>query len=85
MDKLDCLLRTFYFSRYLHIRLIIDELRQTLSKQWMVVHNDDSLLVDGHGDIGMEFSLPPSTLQYYPYKILFACTQVPEDERRDLD
>ena len=85
MDKLDRILRTLRFSRYLHIRLIIDELRQALSKQWMVAHNDDSLLVDGHGDIEMEFSLPPSALQHYPCKILFARRQVPKGKRRDLD
>jgi hypothetical protein len=48
VDKLDCILSTFSFSTYLHIRLIIDELSKALSKQWMIVHNDDFFLVFIH-------------------------------------
>ena len=44
-NKLDCILSIFSFSSYLHIRLIIDELSKALSKQWMIVHNDDFFLV----------------------------------------
>jgi hypothetical protein len=44
-NKLDCIHSIFGCSSYLHIRLINNELSKALSKQCMIVHNDDFFLV----------------------------------------
>ncbi len=47
-NQLDCILSSISVSSYFHIRLMIDELSKALSKQWMVIHNDDSFSVVTH-------------------------------------
>src|SRR5271165_7409156 len=47
-NQLDCILGGIGFSSYFHIRLMINELSKALSKQWMVVHNDDFYFVVTH-------------------------------------
>ena len=47
-NKVDCLLSIFRFSTYLHIQLICDQLRETLTKQWMVVDDNDSFFFFTH-------------------------------------
>ena len=48
LDKFERILSTLRFAGDLHIRLMIDELSQALSKQWMVVYDDHSFLSGGH-------------------------------------
>src|SRR5271165_5748537 len=55
-NQLDCILSRISFSSYFHIRLMIDELSKALSKQWMVIHNDDSYFVVTHEVLKIESS-----------------------------
>ena len=48
-DQLDRLLRGFGFPADLHIQFVIDQLRQAVAKQRMIIDNDNSFLLFSHG------------------------------------
>src|SRR5271166_2497543 len=47
-NKVDRLLSVFRFSTYLHVQLMINQLRETFTKQRMVVDDNDSFFLFTH-------------------------------------